>query len=1002
MKFIKALLVLFLSAVTILNAQNRWQQKVNTKIEVSLDDVNNMLYAYEEFTYVNNSPDTLSYIYVHLWPNAYKNEYTPFAKQQDVNRNANFYYSKKEDRGYIDSLKFTVDDINATYYSTTDVPDIARLDLPVPLLPGKSMKVVTPFKVKIPKVFSRLGHTKQAYFISQWFPKPAVYDQKGWHAISYLDQGEFFSEYGTYDVSITLPQNYILMATGNCMDDAENNWLNEQAALPLPNDTLYKKGTPLSSLQLKTVHYHEDNVHDFAWFADKRWIVRKDTVFTPGTTNLVTTWAAFLPAYQSYWKNANSYLKETIKHYGNWVGPYPYKTIKAVLGDMRAGGGMEYPTVTIIDKSASKSQLQMVVVHEAGHNWFYGLLGSNERDHAWMDEGLNTFYEKKTTEDIKSKDTLKHKKPSKWNEELLCFENEATHKDQAIEQTAANFTKLNYGLDVYFKTNMMLKWLEKYMGTADFEKGMHEYFEKWHYHHPYPEDFRDCMQHNTTKQIDWFFSDLLTTDKKVDITIKKAKRNTDKTDITLINHTGITAPVLVNAYHNDSLISSVWSEPFNKSTHIIEPATNWTKLKIDEAIPDFKVSHSIYKSGLFHHSGLKFKFLFNANSSEKEQIFVAPSLGSNQYDGFMAGILFHNLTVPENKFRFAFTPMYSFGTQSLVGAGSFGYITYPETIFKEILYQIDAKSFHYDVQDFSAAGLGVIGSYNLRYIKIAPSVNFRFNEHNLNSPIARTLLLKMYYIEAPIYEATDNGGHQFSPSPTVNEYGLVRYMHKNNRVYNPFSYSAEGQYGSDFAKINVDGNLRIDYNARNKYLFVRAYAGKFFAISNDLAKISKYELNASYTGIDDYLYDGTFIGRSSSNQLGAQQISIQEGGFKIPVYNGAARSSDWMATINLKTTLPKTKLPIYLFFDAGVIPNANPSYTNASSSTLLYEGGIEVNLGSNFINVYIPIIMSSDFQNYLSNTYGNNNVFGRSISFKIQLQNINWLKLPTELLKTVE
>src|SRR6201999_1341829 len=123
-----------------------------------------------------------------------------------------------------------------------------------------------------------------------------------------------------------------------------------------------------------------------------------------------------------------------------------------------------------------------------------------------------------------------------------------------------------------------------------------------------------------------------------------------------------------------------------------------------------------------------------------------------------------------------------------------------------------------------------------------------------------------------------------------NIYGLIRYQHRNDRTYNPFNYSLEGQMGADFAKVNLEGYARIDYNAKNKSLYIRGYFGKFFAISNDPAVAERYYLNTSYTGIDDYLYDGTYIGRTAANSVGSQQISIQEGGFKIPTNNTIGQS----------------------------------------------------------------------------------------------------------------
>ncbi len=993
---------------TLAKAQPAWQQRVDTRIDVTLDDNSHMLRAYEEITYTNNSPDTLRYIYMHLWPNAYKNDHTPFERQQETNRSRTFYYSKASDKGYIDSLQFTVDGVAVDNYSSDKAPDITRIDLANPLLPGKTIKITTPFKVKLPKVFSRMGHTKQSYYISQWFPKPAVYDQYGWHPISYLDQGEFYSEYGSYKVSITLPANYVVMATGNCADESENKWMDSLAALPLP-DTTDKKSKrskktpkdviPASALEMKTLHFEENNIHDFAWFADKRWIVRKDTVVSPGNNQLVTAWAAFMPSNIKYWQHATGHLKETVKHYGKWVGPYQYKTIKAVSGDLRAGGGMEYPTVTIIDKY-QQSGLRLVVIHEAGHNWFYGMLGSNERDHAWMDEGLNTFYEQKTS---KALDTVKKKKNG-LDESLVYFQRAATGGDQAIEQTSTKFEKLNYGLDVYYKTAYSLGWLEGYMGKEDFEAGMHDYFDTWHFHHPYPEDFKKCMQRHTSKSIDWFFDPMLTSDKKVDFKITGAKVKDGHTEVTVKNKTGLNTPVQVSIYEKDSVIESAWSQPFEGTTTLTLANTDWRRLKIGDKIPDAKTTNDLYRrSSPFHTFGLKIKPFVGLNRENKDQLFVSPSAGYNQYDGWMAGGLLHNLTLPENRFRFVVAPMYGFQTQKFVGAGSVGYVWYGKGLFQEVSLQTDAKTFHYNEMYRTADSTHLFA----RYTKIAPSITFTFNEHDMLSPVTNTLTLKGYYIDEEYFD-TSTFAASYVPSfvpgyPIIRtrhkNYGTVTFSHSNGRLYNPFGYSIGGQLGDDFAKINVHAFIRIDYNKAGKYLWVSGYFGKFFTINNTSEVISRYSLTANYSAANDYLYDGTYIGRNAQQSVAAQQIGTGEGFFKVPTHGMVARSSNWMGAVNMRSSLPFLNLPIYVFLDAGLIPNANPTFKNSRATTLLYDAGLALDIRVFGIGgtIYVPIIMSSDFDNYLTNTYGHKNVFARSISFNISLWN-NWLKAPSNLL----
>jgi hypothetical protein len=991
------LLLSFLCAIlqSAVFAQGYWQQGVDTRITVTLDDKTHTLNAEIDIDYTNNSPDTLRYIYMHLWPNAYMHDRTKYAEQMAENGETDFYFSRGAKRGNISELAFTVNGKSVEYFSARNIPDIARIELAEPLLPGGKIKIATPFKVKIPEVTSRLGHTKQAYFITQWFPKPAVYDKKGWHPLPYLNYGEFYSEIGSYDVSITLPENYVVMATGNCMDAAENAWLDELARKELPSDTLYRKSWPASSEKTKTIRFHEDNVHDFAWFADKRWIVRKGEVANPGTSEQIVSYAAFLPASQKQWSKATGYLNATVKSYGSLVGPYPYKTIKAIEGDMRAGGGMEYPTVTVIDRDALP-MLKTVIVHEAGHNWFYGILASNERDHAWMDEGLNTFYEQKTLENYAQLDssafaagdsstqtsnsvTLSINSANSF-ENILYYHGTKVHTDQALEQSSANFTELNYGIDVYYKTALMLKWLEAYMGPEDFKAGMQDYYTTWKHRHPYPEDFRNSMASHTSKNIDWFFSGALTTDEKIDYKIKGLSERSVKVS----NRSGFPAPVGISAYNKDSLLGTVWSAPFEETTNLELPdsLSGWTRLRVAKEVPDAKRQNSVYR-----RRGLALRPFLGSGYGEKHKTYLLPALGYNQYDGFELGLVFHNLTVPENRFKYALAPMYGFNSETFVGAASLGYSWFTGGLFKEIILQADAKTFNYNTTTQN-----ISGTLDARYVKIAPSLNFRFNEHDLRSPVTRSLTLKAYGIQEDQFQfSLDVTDSLYRPSIVQQQraYGLVRYTHLNERTFNPFSYGAEAQFNQDFVKISAEAKLKIDYFKKNKALRLRAFLGKFIELT-PTADISRYYLNSTYTGDKDYLYDGTYFGRSEQTGFASRQIAMLEGGFKIPTHLYASqigRSDNWLFAVNLSTDIPK--LPLRLFLDVGTFSNA--AKLNPSGQKILYDGGIEVALPYDIISVYFPLVMSKDFNDYMKSMYGNK-VFGNSIVFRMDLHKINWMK----------
>jgi len=212
-------------------SQEYFQQEVNYKIRVTLDDLHNELNAFETIEYTNNSPDTLRFLYFHLWPNGYKNNNTELAKQLFRSKGKAKLFDDPELSGYIDSLNFKIDGQQIRWNLLPDQPDICQIWLPKDLKKGDKLKITTPFHVKIPKgVTSRLGHIGESYQISQWYPKPAVYDKSGWHQMSYQDQGEFYSEFGSFDVSITLPDNYIVGATGNLQNEKEAEMLNKLAA----------------------------------------------------------------------------------------------------------------------------------------------------------------------------------------------------------------------------------------------------------------------------------------------------------------------------------------------------------------------------------------------------------------------------------------------------------------------------------------------------------------------------------------------------------------------------------------------------------------------------------------------------------------------------------------------------------------------------------------------------------------------------------------------------
>jgi hypothetical protein len=236
-------------------------------------------------------------------------------------------FKDPELRGYIDSLDFKIDNQTVQWNLLPGQPDICKIILNKPLLPHDSIRITTPFHVKIPKgVTSTMGHIGESYQISQWFPKPAVYDRFGWHQMDYQDQGEFYAEFGHFDVSITLPANYIVGATGNLQNHEEAKMLDRLAADTSWIKTIGSENAdfPPSSGKMKTIRYTENQIHDFAWFADKRFHVLKGKVKLADSGREITTWAMFTNQQAKLWKDAVPYINHSIEYFSKWIGDYPY------------------------------------------------------------------------------------------------------------------------------------------------------------------------------------------------------------------------------------------------------------------------------------------------------------------------------------------------------------------------------------------------------------------------------------------------------------------------------------------------------------------------------------------------------------------------------------------------------------------------------------------------------------------------------------------------------
>ena len=544
----KRLFVSFLLLVSGLFAQQQYfQQEAHYTINVTLNAEKKTYAGSELIRYVNHSPDALPFVRMHLYPNAYKDEHTPFARQKEKQGSSRFYFSDKKERGYLNltSLQSAGKDLNWSFKK--DAIDEIKIDLPQALQPGDTLLLNMKFEGKFPIVFSRMGYFRKNHFAAtQWYPKMVVYDRKGWHPDSYLNQGEFYGEYGSFDVKITLPKDFVIDATGILQSNAQEEAFNRA----LIDTTLYylklkstedktkfvkrwiKSKEEVKYDSVKTVHFLAENVHNFAWFAGPQYMLLRKHHNDGVLTNVLV-----LPEHAEGWRNVPQYVEKTVAFYGKEVGAYQYPKASVVDGDMSAGGGMEYPMITIISMSSVKGTniLEMVVMHEVGHNWFMGMLGSDERACTFLDEGMNSFLEYKYMEHFYGFNNFTNfKKLTKgwdlfhdfgewWLINLVYGTALSTRTDQPLNLRAEEYAGMNYGAVNYQKGVALLLALEWYLGKETFSKAMHSYFERWNGKHPGFDDFVQIFSDVSGKDLQWFMDEWFRSTHYNDFTIAETK-----------------------------------------------------------------------------------------------------------------------------------------------------------------------------------------------------------------------------------------------------------------------------------------------------------------------------------------------------------------------------------------------------------------------------------------------------------------------------------------------
>ena len=470
------------------------------RIDAKYDPPKHAVEATETLTYHNLTGQALDTFPFHLYLNGFQPKSTWI---HEAHRDGNFRSTsleswKPEDYGsnVVTSLEVVGmgDLTNQMKFVSPDDgnPDdktVFQVKLPRPVAPGQEVVFHIKFKATFPELIARTGYKRTFLLAGQWFPKVGVWWHGQWNCHQFHAMTEFFADFGTFDVNITLPKNYVIGASGVQVSDRDNG-----------------NGT-------KTVAFHGEDIHDFAWTADPNFKVITRTF--DGSVGPVRIRLLSYDSHERAWQPYINIVQQTMKRFDDWYGPYPYAQITVVdppHGAMEAGG-MEYPTFITGDSGwfipKGVHFIEVVTEHEFGHQYWYGMVATNEFENGWLDEGINSYSEAKVLDNIYGNDASiinwMGAQLGEPEEQRLAYL-DAPDFDPISRLSFRDMSISSYNATTYGKAASALITLEKIIGEPTLRNAMHTYFMRYRFTHPTQQDFMRTVNEVAGQDLSWYWN----------------------------------------------------------------------------------------------------------------------------------------------------------------------------------------------------------------------------------------------------------------------------------------------------------------------------------------------------------------------------------------------------------------------------------------------------------------------------------------------------------------
>jgi hypothetical protein len=541
-------------------------RNANYTIAATLEPQTRTIRGTETIVWRNITGTTATELQFHLYWNAWKHPRTTWMRERALAGGRSNADRAAGDWSHIEvtSIRLTApaaaDLTTAQHFITPDDDNtedqtVLAVPLPQPVGPGGSVTVELAWTSHVPRTFARTGAIDDFYFIVQWFPKLGVLQDGGWNCHQFHAGTEFFSDFGVYDVSLTVPQKWVVGATGVLRDRRDNG-----------GNTTHR--------------YYQEDVHDFAWTTSPDYVERTARFEHP-TLPTVDMRLLLQPEHAMQAERHFEATRTTLKYYGEWYGAYPYGHITIIDPAYQSGaGGMEYPTLFTAGTRWIAPQRvttpEGVTVHEAGHQFWYGIVANNEFEDAWMDEGFNTFSTARAIAQVYDPNYLAIRYfggfvPWVYRDIALSRETEgnrlAGYRRDAESDVQATPSFRYFpgtgGSITYNKTALWLNTLERFLGWPTLQKIMATHFERWKFRHPTPDAFFQIANEVSARDLTWYFDQVYRSSNVCDYGVQELTSQREegryRTNVVVRRYGEATFPVEVAvAFDNGERVTEHW------------------------------------------------------------------------------------------------------------------------------------------------------------------------------------------------------------------------------------------------------------------------------------------------------------------------------------------------------------------------------------------------------------------------------------------------------------